>query len=172
MLLNLFLKKTKATCNASTNVTTIKNTVKNIFTSSSSSLLSPNNFNHHNHHYSSFKLIGNNTTTRSKFLFVVQKTKNCLFNNTKRSMSTTPVNLKLVERFDNIVKSSQDKRLYRGLLLDNQMKCLIISDPSTDRSAASVDVHAGCMLDPEQFPGLAHFCEHMLFMGSKKVFIF
>ena len=24
------------------------------------------------------------------------------------------------------------------------------------------------MLDPKEFPGLAHFCEHMLFMGSEK----
>lgn len=24
------------------------------------------------------------------------------------------------------------------------------------------------MSDPKEFPGLAHFCEHMLFMGSEK----
>ena len=84
-------------------------------------------------------------------------------------MSTTSVNLKLVQAYDNIIKSNQDKRAYRGLLLDNGIKCLLVSDPETDRSAASVDVHAGYMLDPKEFPGLAHFCEHMLFMGSKKV---
>ncbi len=44
-------------------------------------------------------------------------------------------------------------------------------DPLTDRSAASLDANAGYMLDPEEFPGLAYFCEHMLFMGSRKVFI-
>jgi len=27
----------------------------------------------------------------------------------------------------------------------------------------------GQMLDPEELPGLAHFCEHMLFLGTKKV---
>ena len=85
-------------------------------------------------------------------------------------MSTSQVNLKLIKSYENIVKSEKDKRLYRGLLLDNDLKCLLISDPSTDRSAASVDVHIGYMLDPKEFPGLAHFCEHMLFMGSKKVF--
>lgn len=83
-------------------------------------------------------------------------------------MSTTSVNCKLVKSFDHIVKSSQDQRLYRGLLLDNGLKCLLISDPQTDRSAASVDVNTGHMLDPHEFLGLAHFCEHMLFMGSKK----
>jgi len=28
---------------------------------------------------------------------------------------------------------------------------------------------AGHMLDPEDLPGLAHFCEHMLFLGTKQV---
>ena len=83
-------------------------------------------------------------------------------------MSTTGSSLKLAKVYDNITKSTQDTRLYRGLLLDNGLKCLLISDPTTDRSAASLDVHAGYMLDPTQFPGLAHFLEHMLFMGSKK----
>lgn len=87
----------------------------------------------------------------------------------RRSMSTSAVNMKLLKQYDNIVKSGQDGRLYRGLLLDNGLKCLIVSDPSTDRSAASLDVNAGYLLDPPKFPGLAHFLEHMLFMGSKKV---
>ena len=103
---------------------------------------------------------------------IINKSKQNLFcnlTNNARKMSTTPVNLKLIKTFDNIVKSEKDKRLYRGLLLDNDLKCMLISDPTTDRSAASVDVHVGYMLDPKEFPGLAHFCEHMLFMGSQKV---
>jgi hypothetical protein len=89
----------------------------------------------------------------------------------KRNMTTSQANFKLIKTFENIIQSSQDKRQYRGLLLDNGLKCLLISDPFTDRSAAAVDVHAGYMLDPKEFPGLAHFCEHMLFMGSKKVYL-
>jgi len=27
----------------------------------------------------------------------------------------------------------------------------------------------GHMRDPKDIPGLAHFCEHMLFLGTKKV---
>ena len=27
----------------------------------------------------------------------------------------------------------------------------------------------GSMLDPDELPGLAHFCEHMLFLGTEKV---
>ena len=38
----------------------------------------------------------------------------------------------------------------------------------TERSAAALDVHVGHFSDPQELPGLAHFCEHMCFLGSKK----
>ena len=47
------------------------------------------------------------------------------------------------EVFDNIHKSPQDDRQYRGLILDNNMKILLISDPTTEKGAASMDVHIG-----------------------------
>lgn len=37
-----------------------------------------------------------------------------------------------------------------------------------DKSAAALDVKVGNALDPKEFQGLAHFLEHMLFMGTKK----
>jgi insulysin len=67
-----------------------------------------------------------------------------------------------LKRFDQIIKSNKDKRNYRGLLLDNELKCLLISDSLTERSAASMDVNVGCMLDPKKLPGLAHFLEQYL----------
>ena len=45
---------------------------------------------------------------------------------------------------------------------------LLISDPTTEKSAAALDVHIGSMSDPPNLPGLAHFCEHMLFLGTEK----
>ena len=42
-----------------------------------------------------------------------------------------------------ILKSCEDKRDYRGYELDNKMKVLLVSDPTTEKSAASVDVHIG-----------------------------
>jgi len=51
--------------------------------------------------------------------------------------------MKLLRTFDDILKSDKDTRQYRGLLLDNHMKCLLVSDPTTDRAAASVDCHVG-----------------------------
>lgn len=71
-------------------------------------------------------------------------------------------------RVDDIIKSAEDKRLYRCLELQNEMKVLLISDSRTDKAAASLDVNVGHMSDPVELPGLAHFCEHMLFLGTEK----
>lgn len=75
---------------------------------------------------------------------------------------------RIKKKYDNIIKSSEDKRDYRGLELTNGMKVILISDPSTDKSAAALSVNVGFMCDPEHLPGLAHFCEHMLFLGTEK----
>ena len=37
-----------------------------------------------------------------------------------------------------------------------------------DLAAAAMCVNAGSYHEPQHIGGLAHFCEHMLFMGSKK----
>lgn len=47
------------------------------------------------------------------------------------------------KRYDNITKSPNDKREYRGLLLSNKMRVLLISDPTTDKSAAALNVNIG-----------------------------
>ncbi|KAL5021570.1 hypothetical protein ScPMuIL_000725 [Solemya velum] len=67
-----------------------------------------------------------------------------------------------------VIKSAEDKRHYRGLQLNNGMTVMLISDPDTDKSSASMDINIGHMKDPWEIPGLAHFCEHMLFLGTKK----
>lgn len=67
-----------------------------------------------------------------------------------------------------IAKASEDKRNYRGLQLENGLKILLVSDPTTDKAAAAMDVNVGHMSDPWELPGLAHFLEHMLFLGTDK----
>lgn len=37
-----------------------------------------------------------------------------------------------------------------------------------ERAAAAMDVNVGHFSDPKDLPGLAHFCEHMLFLGTSK----
>ena len=36
------------------------------------------------------------------------------------------------------------------------------------KGAASMNVQVGYMTDPVPLPGLAHFCEHMLFLGTRR----
>lgn len=74
----------------------------------------------------------------------------------------------VLKRFENITKGANDLREYRGLELINGLKVLLISDPKTDKSAASLAVNVGHLMDPVELPGLAHFCEHMLFLGTDK----
>lgn len=65
-----------------------------------------------------------------------------------------------------IIAPGLSDRTYRYFELENAMKVLVISDPTTDKAAASLDVYVGSNDDPEEFPGLAHFLEHMLFLGT------
>lgn len=51
--------------------------------------------------------------------------------------------VRVKKRVDNIIKSVEDKRLYRGVQFDNDLKVLLISDPTTDKSAAALDVNIG-----------------------------
>lgn len=67
-----------------------------------------------------------------------------------------------------IVASANDKRTYRYVTLPNELKCLLVCDPTTEKSAACCDVHVGSLSDPAEAQGLAHFLEHMLFMGTEK----
>ncbi len=67
-----------------------------------------------------------------------------------------------------VIKSPADDRDYRYLTLDNGMKALLISDPDADKAAAAVDVNVGSWQDPDNRLGLAHFLEHMLFLGNAK----
>jgi insulysin len=51
--------------------------------------------------------------------------------------------------------------------LSNGLQAYLISDPGVKQSAAALAVEAGSWLDPKEYPGMAHFLEHMLFMGTK-----
>ena len=67
-----------------------------------------------------------------------------------------------------VAKSPNDDRVYEAFELSNGLRVLVISDPKTDRGAASLDVNVGSGSDPASRPGLAHFLEHLLFMGTEK----
>lgn len=65
------------------------------------------------------------------------------------------------------VISQNDQRQYQSLKLDNGLSVLLISDPHADKAAAAMNVSAGSQDEPSQFPGLAHYLEHMLFLGTE-----
>ena len=52
--------------------------------------------------------------------------------------------------------------------LSNGLEAYLISDPVLEKSAAALIVNTGSWEDPAEHPGLAHFLEHMLFLGTKK----
>lgn len=67
-----------------------------------------------------------------------------------------------------IEKSPNDTRDYRYLELANGLKVVLISDQKADKAAASLTAFRGSFHDPSERLGLAHFLEHMLFIGTEK----
>lgn len=66
------------------------------------------------------------------------------------------------------VKSPNDDYAYRYLTLPNNLQVLLISDPGAPKAAAALDVLVGSGDNPPGREGLAHFLEHMLFLGTDK----
>ena len=62
--------------------------------------------------------------------------------------------------------SRNDNRTYQPLTLDNGLKVLLVQDLESTKSAASMAINAGHFDDPLDRQGLAHFLEHMLFLGT------
>ncbi|OQR74085.1 insulin-degrading enzyme-like [Tropilaelaps mercedesae] len=65
-------------------------------------------------------------------------------------------------------KPDTDRNIYRGLDLANGMKVLLASDPNVEKARVALCVMIGFMSDPWELQGLAHFTEHMVFMGSQR----
>ncbi len=65
-------------------------------------------------------------------------------------------------------KHPLDKTEYRTLVLDNQLRVMLVSDPKFNKSSAAMVVGVGLFSDPGDRPGMAHYLEHMLSRGSEK----
>ncbi len=61
-----------------------------------------------------------------------------------------------------------ENRKFKYGELSNKMKYTIISDKYSDKANIVMNVRTGWLYDPPKYMGLAHFLEHMLFMGSTK----
>ncbi|KAI9024789.1 Metalloenzyme, LuxS/M16 peptidase-like protein [Hyaloraphidium curvatum] len=69
---------------------------------------------------------------------------------------------------DYVRKPDVDDRQYRLLELPNGLEILLVHDAETEKAAAALDVNVGHLADPDEWQGLAHFLEHLLFMGTAK----
>ena len=64
-----------------------------------------------------------------------------------------------------------DDRSYRVIELPNKLEALLVHDPDTDKASAAVNVNVGSFSDADDMPGMAHAVEHLLFMGTEKVWM-
>lgn len=63
--------------------------------------------------------------------------------------------------------SYQDQKTEK-IELANGLQAVLVSDPHVKQSAVTMTVMAGSWQEPDEFHGLAHFLEHMLFMGTEE----
>jgi insulysin len=82
--------------------------------------------------------------------------------------AATPTDVAIEPGSDVISKSPNDDRDYRHLVLANGLRVVLISDLAADKSAAALTAFRGSFDDPPDRLGLAHFLEHMLFIGTEK----
>lgn len=67
-----------------------------------------------------------------------------------------------------IITSPNDNRDYQVVDLSNQLQVLVVSDMEAKNSAATLAIPVGSMHNPDEQLGLAHYLEHMLFLGSER----
>jgi protease AXL1 len=65
------------------------------------------------------------------------------------------------------VPFAYEQRTYQLLELPNGIHGLIITDPSEDLVSCCLSVAVGHHSNPDNIPGLAHLCEHMVLLSSK-----
>ena len=75
--------------------------------------------------------------------------------------------LKFSKTATHIITSPADPYGYKYMELGNKLKVLLVQTPGIDKASAALSVDVGSMDDPEGREGLAHFLEHMLFLGTE-----
>ena len=75
----------------------------------------------------------------------------------------------LKKAVSNIDIPAHETRIFKSGILPNKLKYVVIQDTVDDISHVSMAVKVGSLDEPIEYLGLAHFLEHMLFMGSKNI---
>lgn len=90
-----------------------------------------------------------------------------------------------ITKVNGIEKSVKDYRSYKTIKLKNELQVMLVYDSLAIFAGAALSVKgelsrsflewnfytqflAGAYSDPDEVPGLMHFLEHMLFMGTEK----
>ncbi|KAG4068575.1 hypothetical protein HA402_004916 [Bradysia odoriphaga] len=75
----------------------------------------------------------------------------------------------VVEELPTPLQSASDKKSYKLIRLENGLKVLMVKEPNeTGLAAVALTVDIGSFKDPPEVQGLAHYLEHLVFMGSQK----
>ena len=83
--------------------------------------------------------------------------------------ATTPLDGPVVERED--IKDDTPEvwdNEMRYVRLENGLRLVLSCNKMTGLCSGTMIVGCGSSMDPPGIPGLAHFCEHMLFLGTGK----
>lgn len=67
-----------------------------------------------------------------------------------------------------MITPPDDPRQFRVVTLPSGLAVLLVHDPAATKAAAAVALPVGSLHDPQEHQGLAHFLEHMLFLGSRR----
>jgi hypothetical protein len=88
----------------------------------------------------------------------------------RMASSTPPSNFnEIAVRLSNGIEVSRnDKRVWSHAELKNGLRVMLIQDAESEMAGAALGVDIGSHGDPRDIPGLAHFLEHMLFLGTEK----
>ena len=87
-------------------------------------------------------------------------------NETFNEVPSTSLNIELSG--ETMVSPDNETRNFESGILNNNIKYVLVEDKNINNSYVSVCVNVGAFNNPKEYQGLAHFLEHMLFLGSKK----
>lgn len=82
--------------------------------------------------------------------------------------SSLPVSASSRFNPNGFITFESDHRAYRHLVLENGLTVFLVHDNKRADSSAVLDIESGFFQEPEQYPGLAHYLEHILFLGTTK----
>jgi insulysin len=71
-----------------------------------------------------------------------------------------------IKKINGVYVPKNDKFIYKILTLENKLQIFFVQNEESNISSASMYVGVGNIDNPKDIPGMAHYLEHMLFMGS------